>query len=63
MSQRLKSYNFEDCLMNKYLFAKVGFTVLTMFGMGNININSASALTITYNAGLDFSPTNNPNGV
>ncbi|WP_157464563.1 hypothetical protein [Crocosphaera chwakensis] len=49
--------------MNKYLFAKVGFTVLTMFGMGNININSASALTITYNAGLDFSPTNNPNGV
>ncbi|MGK7941148.1 MAG: PEP-CTERM sorting domain-containing protein [Crocosphaera sp.] len=49
--------------MSKYLFAKVGFTFLTMFGLGNINITSASALTITYNAGLDFSPTENPNGV
>lgn len=49
--------------MSKHLWAKVGFTVLTMFGMGTININSASALTITYNAGLDFSPTENPNGV
>ncbi len=49
--------------MSKYLFAKVGCTVLTMFGLGNINITSASALTITYDAGLDFSPTENPTGV
>ena len=49
--------------MSKYLLAKVGFTVLTMFGLGDINITSASALTITYNAGLDYSATENPTGV